>query len=324
MIKNIILFFVSALAFGAYAESFSLSPGEIKQIDREAEDWIDDMPEGLQDRLSDAVSHALRGFYSEISYIRNLSDTTDLNSFSVDIKDIKGGVNSDIPMRFYSADDGKEKSLFIYLHGGGWSLGSIGIGDRFCKALASKGNVKVISVEYPLAPEHPYPAAINTCLDAVRFILENSKNLIGEVRKISLGGDGAGGNLALECFSRMNSSEEISSLVLFYPLISTANDLDPESKKLYGRGYGFDSRLLEVFTEAYNEATQSEIKNLPPTLLISAERDIIIKEEKEFSSKNPEIIYVEFPGALHGFITDGHQNAAFNKAVELADIFLSK
>lgn len=307
----------------AFADTYNLSKKEQQQIAREAENWIDDMPEGLQDRLSDAVSHALHGFYNEINYYRNSGDTTGISKYKVDIKAIPGGKLGEIPMRLYSSTSKNDVPILIYFHGGGWSLGSMETTDKFCRALASEGNVKVISVEYPLAPENAYPGAVKQCIDAVEYIADQYKELGFDPTKMSMGGDGAGGNLALESFSKLPGEVSIKSLVLFYPLIKTSGPLDPTSQREFGRGYGFDSRLWEAFISAYkhNSSYLSDI-NLPPTLLISAGRDIIIDQVKDFSYTS-NVTYVEFEGALHGFITDGHQNAAFSKSVALTDYFLT-
>lgn len=304
--------------------SFQVSKDEQKKIRDEAENWIDDMPEGIQDRLSDAVNHAIHGFFNEINYFRNFSDTIGFKKYSVKIKDIKGGKLGDVSMRLYSGQESSSDSpVLIYFHGGGWSMGSIETTDRFCMALASQGNVKVISVDYPLAPENPYPAALKVGIEAVEYISANSEELGLDKKRISLGGDGAGGNIAFQTFQNLQDDIEIRSLVLFYPLLKTTGSLNAENKREFGRGFGFDSRLWEVLVEGYNGKEMEASKKIPPTLMISAGRDIIIDEETNFASSNSAITYVLFEGALHGFITDGHQNTALNKAVELTDFFLN-
>lgn len=319
-------FMLMAVMFlSAYADNYTLTKKEQQQITEEAENWIDDMPDGIQDRLSDAVNHALHGFYNEINYFRNYNDTTGLNKYKVKVENINGGKLGEMSMRLYSGTKNSNVPLLIYFHGGGWSVGSLVTSDKFCRALASEGNIKVVSVDYPLAPENPYPGALKNCIDAVEYILTKSKEWGFSSDKISLGGDGAGGNLALETFSKLPDTVKIKSLVVYYPLLQTKGLLDPKSKREFGRGYGFDSRLWEAFTTAYNRKGDdlSQLQNLPPTLVISAGRDIIIDEERNFAL-NSKVNYVQFDGALHGFISDNHQKSAFNKAVSLTDRFLSE
>lgn len=195
--------------------------------------------------------------------------------------------------------------------------------ERFCSALASEGNVTVVSVAYPLAPEHPYPVAGAGCAEVVEYISRHANEFGGKADNVSLGGDGAGGNLALQVYENLPEDIKIKSLVMYYPLIASEGELNSEDKRAYGRGYGFDSRLWEAFTEAYGGKDVNIQKGLPPTLLISAGRDIVVRQGKELAKKDSAITVVEFEGAIHGFITDNRQPTAFAKAVELTDTFLS-
>lgn len=326
MKKLILSFIMSVVAIYAFADIYSLSKEEKYKINEEAENWIDNMPDGLQDKLSDAISHAQQGVLSEINYFRNIADTNGIGLYKVEVRDISANNNACLPVRLYSSNNTqkKEKPLLIYFHGGGWSLGSINTTEKFCRALASEGNVNIISVEYPLAPENPFPAAINKCLETVKYIISNSGEWNFLWNKVSLGGDGAGGNIALEVYNKLPEDMLIESLVLFYPLIKTYGELNKDDKRSYGRGYGFDSRLWEEFIEAYNNSSEMNYKELPSTLLISSGRDIIIEDSRKLAANFTNIEYIELEDALHGFITDGNQTTAFNKAVELTDIFLTK
>ena len=323
MKKIIIALSISVVALSAAADNFSVSESEKQKMTEEAEEWMDNIPDGLQDRLSDAVNHAIHGFYSELENIRNFSDTTGMDKYKVEIKDLKTGV-SNTALRYYYTEENetKETPLLIYFHGGGWSMGSLETSEKFCRALASSGKLKVISVDYPLAPEHPYPDGVNVCLGATEYLYNEADKLQIDPGNISLGGEGAGGTLALETYLNLPDKYKVSNLIMYYPMLRTQGSLDKESKREFGRGYGFDSRLWETFIEAYKGESLNVTKPLPPTLLISAERDILIKEEKNFSSQDKNIVYVEFPEALHGFISDGHQPSAFSKAVELTEMFI--
>lgn len=311
---------VSAMTLKVFADIYTIPTADQRQMFEEAEDWIDNLPEGLQDRISDAVNHAKHGFFSEIEYLRHVSDTTEKSKYKVEVKNITG--NGNPGMRLYKAQDTGKKPLLVYFHGGGWSVGSIDTTDKFCRAVASDGNVNIISIEYPLAPENPYPSALIACVEATKGIISHTAELGIEVSGFSLGGDGAGANLALATFEALPSDSHIASLVMYYPLLTTTGSLDPANKKEYGRGFGFDSRVWEAFTDAYKGEEIKLTKPLPPTLLISAGRDIIIRSERDFASANGEVTYVEFEDAIHGFITDGHQPTAFKKAVALTQAFL--
>lgn len=343
MIRKLMVILVSVMAFSALADTYSISSTIQKQILEEADDWIDDMPEGLQDRLADALNHSLAGFGNELDYFRNMADTTGNGSYQVFVKDISPQNGLSLPLRFYTADQSPisgnkavEKLLLVYFHGGGYSLGSPNAVDKFCRALAAFGNVNIVSVAYPLAPENKLASIIEQSRQTVSYIFENTQEFDTNPSMISLGGDGAGGNLALNLWSIFRENKDsynIRSLVLYYPLLNLTGPIDTESKRKFGRGFGLDSRLLESFYsmaenggEGLNLLTaisQFNDFNLP-VLLIEAGRDIIIKEEKEFSSLSDSIISVNFEGAIHGFITDGHQKEAFNQAVNITDSFLKE
>ena len=342
MKKSIIFCWIVLVACMMQAAStITITKQEQQQFLKEAEDWMDDMPDGLQDRLSDAINHSLHGFFSEIAYFRNIADTTGIGKYKVVVKNFSGGNNSNIPMRLYSSAKTQVGApLLIYFHGGGWSVGNLNVSDKFCRALASKGKVKIISVAYPLAPENSYPVALNICKEAVNYIVANYKNYGCNPKDISLGGDGAGGNLALATclgISKESKNSYIKSLVLFYPLLNVSQPLNPEVKRKYGRGYGLDSRVWEAFTQSYNAsnnifqedylanpsyANLSVLKSLPPVLIISAGRDIVLEESKDLKNKLSNVTYIQFDGAVHGFITDNHQVSAFKKAVAITNSFL--
>lgn len=303
---------------------FLITEREQTQMTNEADDWIDEMPDGIQDRLSDAVNHAMHGFFSEIQYFRNISDTVGTEKYPIDVKNFDNGKLS---FRLYTPQrkqtDPHKLPLFIFFHGGGWSLGSLNTTEKFCRALTSEGNIMVVSIDYPLSPEHPYPHAINQSKDMVEDIMEKASSWGADASKISLGGEGAGGNIALAVYNCLPDNKKIKSLVVYYPLLDPSAQIDAGSKRKYGRGYGFDSRLWDSFTKAYQGKFEENTKILPPTLIISAGRDIMLQSEKDFA-RSGNVSYVEFSGAIHGFLSDGHQKTAFSKAVELTDRFLTQ
>lgn len=326
MIKKIILrILMSVITSNVIAGNFNITSKEQQQITNEAEDWIDDIPDGLQDRLADAVTHAMQGMYAEINYFRNMADTTGMAKYNVSVKKINGGESENIPMRLYSSHQQStvSKPLLIYFHGGGGAVGSLDVTEKFCRALVSLGNVNVISVEYPLTPEKSFPTAIETGVKAVEYIQSKITTLCPNTKNFNLGGDGFGGNLALEVLNRLKKPSVINSIVLYYPLLRVSDTLDPVNKRNYGRGYGFDSRLWEAFVAAYKGKDVTLPVSLPKTLIISAGRDIVVNDSEIVKSSAGDITIVEFSGALHGFLTDGHQKTAFSKAVALTDLFLS-
>lgn len=359
MIKKVLLTWLLAampivLISGNDRKIYELTQQEKMQLLNEADDFIDDIPEGYQDRQADAVLHALQGSGLELQSVRGSRDVTIEYSQGVEIKDITpiDGVARGVTMRLYKPKKTEEYPipLLIYMHGGGWTFGSLNSCANFCDKLVSIGNVSVLAIDYSLAPENPFPRGLSDCISAVEYAFVNAAELGTTCDLISLGGDSSGGNLALATalyWIANKKSDEIRSLILFYPVVTVIND-NAGSWKKYSRGYGLDRRLMEAFIRAYddngkaddtisdlpNEALISPIKAskellelLPPTLMIAAERDILFDQGKEFYEKVKEtgnsINWVEFPGSVHLFITVPGQPTAFNKAVTMTDDFLT-
>lgn len=333
-----------------------LYPGEKENAAmlNEADDFIDDLPDGLQDRESDAVYHAMKGVGGELASWRlSFIDSNYSLSSKVDHRDIVGEDSArGLKMRLYSP---KIKShdalpLLIYFHGGGWVVGGVGSVARFCDALVEGGKVSVLEVEYALSPEHPFPEGLNDCLGAINFAISKSKEWGSSPELVSVGGDSTGANLALAAaidpmFSK-SSGKSLRSVVLIYPVLKAYRD-SSDSWKEYSRGYGLDGRLMEAFCEAYLNgsnvrgnnslenpsaspfhATDAQLKQLPPVLIISAGRDILFDQGKIFTERliklGQEVEQIVFPGAIHRFITEQGQPTAFKRAVILTDSFLTK
>ena len=316
----------------------------------EADDLIDEMADGLQDHQADAIYHALRGVGGELATLRKSRNTPSTPMAGVERVDIQGdGRANGLAMRLYRP---KQKTasplpLLVYFHGGGWTIGSIESCAAFCDALAATGKVMVLAVDYRLAPENQFPAGLNDCEGSIEYAMNHAAEWGSKADMVSAGGDSAGGNLALasamELSRRKGMPAKLKSLVLIYPVVKSYKD-GTESWKEYSRGYGLDGRLMEAFNEAYAggpnnignlaknpkfspaHATDADLKELPPVLMIAAERDILCDQGEEFAVRlkklGNKVERIEFPGAIHTFVTVKGQPTAFNKAVELTELFL--
>ncbi len=314
----------------------------------EADDFIDDMADGLQDHQADAIYHAMKGVGSELAAVRHSRNGKSEASKGVVRKDINGdGSARGLEMRLYkpSAKTQKALPLLVYFHGGGWTFGSIESCAHFCDALAATGNVMVLAVNYSLAPEKPFPSGLNDCEGAIEYAVAHASEWGSDPSLVSVGGDSAGGNLALasamELIKNKSLPKGLRSIVLVYPVVKAYNDGSASWKK-YSRGYGLDGRLMEAFNEAYvssgtsakdprvspAHASDADLKKLPPVLMISAQRDILYDQGKEFAGRlkklGNSVEWVEFPGAVHLFATVNGQPMAFSKAVTLTSQFLKQ
>lgn len=310
---------------------------------KEADNFLRCLPSGLSEKQRIAIQEACQGNTTALEAVRSQRNRpTPLNS-AVEITEISPS------LRLYRPTQrGKQPlPLLIYLHGGGWTIGSIHSCARFCSELAAQGQVMVLAVDYRLAPEYPYPMGLNDCIEAWRLARKEAEKWGSLPEWISIGGDSSGGNLTLATTLRlMQDHEDLPrSLILFYPVVSVWNDRSA-SWQAYQQGAGLDGSLMEAFNAAYcqgiNHATQTDARQdlfispsvtpdsllcrLPHTLFIAAERDILYDQGQVFCNRlkklNVDIERKVIPGSVHLFITVPGQERAFRRSVEWAGRFL--
>jgi acetyl esterase len=187
--------------------------------------------------------------------------------------------NGEIGARRYAPDDAP--AVIMWIHGGGFVICDLESHDAMCRILAVESGCEVISVDYRLAPEHPYPAAVEDCWDALTWVAEQAGG-----RPVILGGDSAGGNLTAVCTQRARDrgGPELAMQILVYP--ATSPDQTTESHQLYGEGdETFLTRAdMEWFWSHYvgdREVGEdpelwpatSDLSGLPPAILVTAEYD---------------------------------------------------
>lgn len=297
----------------------------------EADAFLSRMPADLQQHQTRAILKAIAGDNADLVAVRSSRNAQPQYSDNVRTAMISDN------MRIYEPCDCRDEKLpvLLYFHGGGWTFGSINSCGRFCNAVAADGRMKVVALDYRLAPEHPYPAGLNDCIDAVGYIITHADELNIDVNRITLGGDSSGGNLALATALSAECRSKIESLLLFYPVTKAYND-DSESWHAYGKGFGLDAEIMEAFNRAYTRnvdprqpsisvglCSDDEIRQLPRTLLIAAERDILCDQGKSFADRmGDKAKRIEYEGAVHLFITVPGQQTAFERAIADALTFI--
>lgn len=310
---------------------YTLSSDDNDIMKEQADAFLRDLPTGLQHRQMLAIREAVNGDTGSLNAVRQARNTPPDTPSNVCVRMLTPS------LRLYEPKDCKDKKLplLIYFHGGGWTFGSLNSCGRFCAAMATSGQLKVMAVDYRLAPEYPFPAGFDDCVKAVRFALDNALSLGIDDARISVGGDSAGGNLAIAASLSDSCVGKIESLLLFYPVTKAYAD-NSQSWRLYGAGYGLDAELMCEFNCAYlagrdalcryisvGDCEAGVLRKLPRTLLIAAGRDILRDQGEEFSQKvGKRLVRVEFPHAVHLFITVPGQDKAFAKAVDFATDFL--
>ena len=309
---------------------------------REAVEFVGGLPSDLQKMQEQAVRQAMAGDLSALEAVRNSRNGRPELPAGVTATDIGDRYRLYKPI----AGDGKPLPVLIYLHGGGWCFGSVNSCARFCGEFAGEAGAAVLAVEYPLAPEHPYPAALDCCTEAVGFVRDHAAEYGLDPDAVSIGGDSAGGNLALATALRLiyasgeggGTVPPLRSLVLFYPVVKAWND-GSGSWRDFGAGFGLDSGIMEAFNEAYvgTEDPRSalispfcsekkHLAQLPPVLIVNADHDILRDQGAEMHAAlvkaGVNATRTVFPGTTHLFITVPGQPAAFREAVKMSAAFI--
>ncbi len=240
----------------------------------------------------------------------------------VENRDIDGP-NGAIPVRIYWPEKATGKlPLLIFYHGGGFALGNLDSHDGICRTLCHEAGIIVVNVHYRQPPEHPFPAAPEDCYAALDWTAQNAESLGGDVTRIVVAGDSAGGNLATSVclMAKEKGGPSVSYQILCYPgLMRTANDLTPSRKKFGGGGYFLSAGDVQWIADMYTPNPDdlknplaypllaNDLSRLPPALVISAGNDMLHDEDKEFAENlhaaGVDTEYVDYTGTIHGFIS---------------------
>ena len=176
----------------AFAATAAVGGAADSVMRRQADGFLQALPDGLQQTQTLAVEKAIAGDNAALMAVRNSRNTRQTLSENVSVRQLSESLRLYEP----SGVDGR-LPLLVYFHGGGWTFGSLNSCARFCDAVAAMGGVKVLAVDYRLAPEHPFPCGLHDCCDAVAYARDNAALLGIDASRISAGGDSSGGNLAL-------------------------------------------------------------------------------------------------------------------------------
>jgi len=227
---------------------------------------------------------------------------------------IEGGRGS-IPLRIYRPGTA-DLPVLVYYHGGGWVLGSIESHDGLCAQLATDARCTVVSVDYRMAPEHPFPAAVDDAIDAFRWVREHAQGLGGDPARVAVGGDSAGGNLAAVVSQQCAAFGEPGPSLQF--LIYPATDLsrDSASHATYGEGFYLTRVRMEWFKDIYipleeradvraSPLRSKEFTGQPPAQVITAGFDPLRDEGRAYAdaleAAGVAVTYKNYEGLIHGF-----------------------
>ncbi len=222
--------------------------------------------------------------------------------------------------RLYVPVDDEQLAIMIYFHGGAFVLGDLECSDGLCRRLAADAKMRLVSIEYRLAPEHPYPAAVDDATDSVRFIAANMHTFAPTELPIILVGESAGATLAtVAATSTRRDDLGLAAQVLIYPTLGP--DLVTESSHAYGTGYLFDAAQLQrdyvLYLSQYTHHLDERVSPLmslnlaesPPAIVIVAEHDPLRDEAIAYAGLlehfGTPVEVLEAKGMVHGFMSLG-------------------
>jgi acetyl esterase len=242
-----------------------------------------------------------------------------------------------IPARIYTPKKRREAGALgpalVFFHGGGWVIGNLDTHDVACRKLAHEGELTVIAVDYRLAPEHKFPAAVEDAIAATGWIAAHAGELGIDASRLAIGGDSAGGNLAavVALSARNSGGPAIAGQLLVYPATDFSMDQpshsEPETSVLLTHS------VIRWFRDHYfngpddgedwraSPARAESFAQLPPAFVLTAGADPLRDEGAEYAERLREagvaVTYRHFAGQFHGFFTMGkflqQSNIAINE-----------
>ena len=251
------------------------------------------------------------------------------------VKDLAAdGPHGPIPLRSYrpaGVEAAARLPVLVYFHGGGWVIGDLDTHDVLCRQLTAEAGISVVSVDYRLAPEHKFPAAVDDAWAATRWIVDHAAELDVDASRLAVAGDSAGGTLAavVALLARDQGGPAIRLQVLNYPVTDCRTDTG--SYQQFADGFLLTRVSMQWFFDHYLRSAADaadwrasplrapSLAGLPPALVITAGFDPLRDEGEAYAAKLREAgVRVEtrrFDGLIHGFFDMGGASAAAQAAV---------
>ena len=245
-------------------------------------------------------------------------------------------IDRDIKIRIFN-ENNINNGLIIYIHGGGWVLGSVETYTKICNEISELSNKTVVSIDYRLAPEYPYPCGFNDCYDVIKLICNNFDS-----NNICLMGDSAGANLIAGISLKSNKTKEfkVKKQILVYPALQSdySNNTRYKSVITKGKNYLLTQKHLQDYLSLYIK-NKEDLKDCyafplnkklffsqPKTLVITAENDPLCDEGKKYYKRLKlclnKVKYYNIKGAMHGFLTQKTQKKYKNEVLKKIIEFL--
>lgn len=227
-----------------------------------------------------------------------------------------------VPVRLYHPNEGREPlPCLVFIHGGGWVVGDLDTNERMLRCLALASGIRILSVDYPLAPENKFPTALDSCVDVMRWVHRHAEDWSIDPNRLAIGGDSAGGNIALAAALDLRNAGDrwLQLALLIYPALSPQTN--SPSHQQFGQGdYGLGSAAMAFFWSQYlpDELALTDpravpllamMDDLPPVYLVTAGLDALTDDANSLQRKLEEagapVMHRHYPGVVHGFFSMG-------------------
>lgn len=229
------------------------------------------------------------------------------------------GPGGHIPARRYGGGQEGAGPAVVYFHGGGWVIGDLDSHDDLCRDLASQAGCVVVAVDYRLAPEHPFPAAVDDAVAATRWVRDNAESLGIDPGRMAVAGDSAGGNLAAVVCAELrdDAAPGLRFQALIYP-VTDLRSLETGSYREFAEGFGLTAEAMDWFRGHYVPGSEvadprvsplgaEDLSGLPPALVITAEFDVLRDEGEAYAAAlraaGNRVEAVRYAGMVHGFVS---------------------
>ncbi|MGA0609641.1 alpha/beta hydrolase [Caldimonas sp. KR1-144] len=268
--------------------------------------------------LCDLPPAACRGLYRQILAA---ADVPPADVAVADRRIERPDADGTLGLRIYTPRGQGPHPLVVYYHGGGFVLGDLDGYDRVCRRLCEDSAAVIVSVDYRLAPEHPFPAAVDDAWTALAWAAQHAGELGADANRLAVAGDSAGGTLAaaMTLLARERGAPRIARQALVYPATAAGRDGPYDSRSTYAAGPTLTARSMDYFTRHYFGPSgrapdlrgapilAESLADLPPALLLVARHDPLRDEVIAYGTRLLEAgtpaIVVEYHGLAHGFIS---------------------
>jgi acetyl esterase len=276
------------------------------KLDPQAEALLIQSKEGNSTPLASLTPQQARQEFLEKSWLGTPKSTITTKNRTI---------SGSIPIRVYQPEENRIYPILIFFHGGGFVLGALDEFDPFCKFLADGAQCIVVSVDYRLAPEHKYPAAVDDALAATQWVIANAAELGGDPARVAVAGDSAGANLAAVTSIRLRGA--LMYQVLICPWLDLSST-DTESYHYFGDGSWLSTASIQWYRSHYLQHQEQawhysvspllaeDLNGLPPAFVVTAEFDVLRDEGEAYahrlSKAGVQAHCARYPGMLHDFV----------------------